>query len=425
MATGSRRLRPRWGFRLVLADDVWIVLADEATRPHSEYLQTVKRLWPLARRYWFDAVILAVLGIGLTGTVIGRDHINGPEGPLWFDILAMLAIVLPMLARRRFPFVAPATLGVAAALTSFVDKTVVPYDGVTFLVGCAALFVVGSLPDRSQAVAGFAVAEGVLAVVVHNDPRSGLGNFVVATIIFFIVWTIAFGVGRKSVEADEAKDRAARAERERGEQARAAVADERARIARELHDVVGHSVSVMTVQASGVRRLLRPDQQRERDALLIVERTGREALAEMRRMVGVLRRPEEGPVLAPQPSLEHLDRLVEQARDAGLPVELRVEGDAFQLPVGVDLTAYRLVQEGLTNALKHAGATRAEVVVNYSEGEIEVVVTDDGRGVGSGDGGGHGLVGMRERVSVYGGDLDAGPRPEGGYRLRARLPLAS
>jgi signal transduction histidine kinase len=425
MATGSRRLRPGWGFRLVLADDVWIVLADEATRPHSEYLQTVKRLWPLARRYWFDAVILAVLGIGLTGTVIGRDHINGPEGPLWFDILAMLAIVLPMLARRRFPFVAPATLGVAAALTSFVDKTVVPYDGVTFLVGCAALFLVGSLPDRSQAVAGFAVAEGVLAVVVHNDPRSGLGNFVVATIIFFIVWTIAFGVGRKSVEADEAKDRAARAEREREEQARAAVADERARIARELHDVVGHSVSVMTVQASGVRRLLRPDQQRERDALLIVERTGREALAEMRRMVGVLRRPEEGPVLAPQPSLEHLDRLVEQARDAGLPVELRVEGDAFQLPVGVDLTAYRLVQEGLTNALKHAGATRAEVVVNYSEGEIEVVVSDDGRGVGSGDGGGHGLVGMRERVSVYGGELDAGPSPEGGYRLRARLPLAS
>jgi signal transduction histidine kinase len=385
----------------------------------------VKRLWPLARRYWFDAVILAVLGIGLTGSVLGREHINGPEGPLWFDMLAMLAIVLPLLARRRFPFGAPAALGVAAALTSFVDKTVVPYDGVTFLAGCAALFLVGSLRDRSQAVAGFAVAEGVLAVVVRNDPRSGVGNFIVASIIFTIVWTIAFGVGRKSVEADEAKQRAVRAEREREERAHAAVADERARIARELHDVVGHSVSVMTVQASGVRRLLRPDQQRERDALLIVERTGREALAEMRRMVGVLRRPEEGPVLAPQPSLEHLDRLVEQAREAGLPVELRVEGDAFQLPAGVDLTAYRLVQEGLTNALKHAGATRAEVVVNYSDGALEVVVSDDGRGVGSDDGGGHGLVGMRERVSVYGGELDAGPGPEGGYRLRARLPLAS
>ena len=394
-------------------------------RPHSEYLQTVKRLWPLARRHWFDAVILGLAGIGVTGAVLGRGHEIGPAGPLWFDVLAMLAIVLPLLARRRFPFGAPAAVGVAAALTSFVDKTVVPFDGVTFVVGCAALFLVGLLRDRSQAVAGFAVAEGVLAVVVHNDPRSGVGNFIVASIIFSIVWTIAFGVGRKSVEADEAKERATRAEREREQRAQVAVADERARIARELHDVVGHSVSVMTVQASAVRRLLRPEQRREREALLVVERTGREALAEMRRMVGVLRRPEEGPALAPQPSLEHLDRLVESAREAGLPVDLRVKGEAVQLPAGVDLTAYRLVQEGLTNALKHAEATRAEVLVNYGDGQIEVVVSDDGRGAGGGDGSGHGLVGMRERVSVYGGELDAGPRPEGGYRLRARLPVAS
>ena len=394
-------------------------------RPHSEYLQTVKRLWPLARRHWFDAVILGLAGIGVTGAVLGRGHEIGPAGPLWFDVLAMLAIVLPLLARRRFPFGAPAAVGVAAALTSFVDKTVVPFDGVTFVVGCAALFLVGLLRDRSQAVAGFAVAEGVLAVVVHNDPRSGVGNFIVGSIIFTIVWTIAFGVGRKSVEADEAKERATRAEREREQRAQVAVADERARIARELHDVVGHSVSVMTVQASAVRRLLRPEQRREREALLVVERTGREALAEMRRMVGVLRRPEEAPALAPQPSLEHLDRLVESAREAGLPVDLRVKGEAVQLPAGVDLTAYRLVQEGLTNALKHAEATRAEVLVNYGDGQIEVVVSDDGRGAGGGDGSGHGLVGMRERVSVYGGELDAGPRPEGGYRLRARLPVAS
>jgi signal transduction histidine kinase len=181
----------------------------------------------------------------------------------------------------------------------------------------------------------------------------------------------------------------------------------------------------MTVQASGVRRLLRPDQEREREALLIVERTGREALAEMRRMVGVLRRPEEAPALAPQPSLEHVERLVEQAREAGLPVELRVEGEAVELPAGVDLTAYRLVQEGLTNTLKHARATSAEVLVNYGQGEIEVMVSDDGSGVGNGDGGGHGLVGMRERVSVYGGQLDAGPLPGGGYRLRAKLPVTS
>jgi signal transduction histidine kinase len=177
------------------------------------------------------------------------------------------------------------------------------------------------------------------------------------------------------------------------------------------------------VQASAVRRLLRPEQQREREALLIVEQTGREALAEMRRMVGVLRRPEEAPALAPQPSLEHLDKLVEQAREAGLPVELRVEGEPLPLPAGVDLTAYRLVQEGLTNALRHARAQRAQVLVRYSDAGIEVTVSDDGQGTAGGDGSGHGLVGMRERVAVYGGELEAGPRPEGGYRLRARLPL--
>jgi signal transduction histidine kinase len=145
----------------------------------------------------------------------------------------------------------------------------------------------------------------------------------------------------------------------------------------------------------------------------------------MRRMVGVLRRPEEAPALAPQPSLEHLDKLVAQAREAGLPVELRVEGESVQLPAGVDLTAYRLIQEGLTNAIKHAGATRAEVVVHYTNDHVELAVSDDGSGSGSGnsDGGGHGLVGMRERVSVYGGELEAGPAPSGGYRLSARLPI--
>jgi signal transduction histidine kinase len=385
----------------------------------------VRTLTRLVSRFWFDAVALALLGIGITGAVLGRGRVDGPEGPLWFDVIALMAIVLPLLLRRRFPFGAPAAIGVAAVSTSFFDRTVVPYDGVTFIVACAALFLVGSIRDRTQAIAGLAIAEGALAIVVHNDPRSGVGNFVVATIIFSIVWAIAFGVGRKSMEADEARERAARAEREREEGARLAVAEERARIARELHDVVGHSVSVMTVQASGVRRLLLPEQDREREALLVVERTGREALAEMRRMVGVLRRPEEAPALAPQPSLEHLARLVEQAREAGLPVDLRIEGDAIKLPAGVDLTAYRLVQEGLTNALKHAQATRADVLVAYRDGEIEVTVSDNGRGVGNGDGGGHGLVGMRERVTVYGGELDAGPQPDGGYRLRARLPLTS
>jgi signal transduction histidine kinase len=141
-------------------------------------------------------------------------------------------------------------------------------------------------------------------------------------------------------------------------------------------------------------------------------------------MVGVLRHAEDGPALAPQPTLEQLERLVEHTRNAGLPVDLRVEGDPVELPAGIDLTAYRLVQEGLTNAIKHAGANRAEVLVRYGSGQVEVTVSDDGCGSGDGDGGGHGLVGMRERVSVYGGKLEAGSRPEGGFRLRATLPVA-
>jgi signal transduction histidine kinase len=394
-------------------------------RPDLEYLRGVKRFWPLARRYWLDALVVVNLGLALTGMALKHGEQNGPTGPLWFDVLAVFAILTPLFFRRRFPFGSPAALGVAVVMTSLIDERLVAFDFTIFLAGCTAVFLVGLNRVRQKAVAGLAVAVGIAALVVYRDPLNDVDALIVTSIIFAIIWTIAFAVGRKFEEADEARERAARAEQEREERAHAAVTEERARIARELHDVVGHSVSVMTVQASAVRRLLRPEQQREREALLVVEQTGREALAEMRRMVGVLRRPEEAPALAPQPSLQHVDRLVEQAREAGLPVELRIEGDPLPLPAGVDLTAYRLVQEGLTNALKHARAERAHVLVRYSAGDLEVIVSDDGQGAGSGDGGGHGLVGMRERVAVYGGVLEAGPRPEGGYRLRARLPVAS
>ena len=381
------------------------------------------RLWSFARRHWFDGLVLVGLGIGLAESTVRRGDRGGPQGPLWFDLLAVLATVLPLFARRRFPFAAPVAVGVAVGLSSFVDNTFV-YELVPAVAGTAAVFLVGMVRERSQAVAGLAAGIGVVAVAAHNDPTGGPANFIFFSIVFSIVWTIGFAIGRQFQAADEAKERAAQAERAREERARAAVADERARIARELHDVVGHSVSVMTVQASAVRRLLRPHQERQREALLVVEQTGREALAEMRRMVGVLRRPEEAPALAPQPSLEHLDKLIEHAREAGLPVELSIEGTPEQLPAGIDLTAYRLVQEGLTNALKHAQARHADVLVRYGDGHVEVTVSDDGHGVGSGDGGGHGLVGMRERVSVYGGKLEAGPREGGGFQLRARLPLS-
>jgi signal transduction histidine kinase len=179
----------------------------------------------------------------------------------------------------------------------------------------------------------------------------------------------------------------------------------------------------MTVQAGAVRRVLRPEQVQERESLRSIEEAGREALAEMRRMVGVLRPDGYGAGLAPQPGLHQVPSLVERIRSAGLPVELRVEGEPQKIPTSLDLTAYRLVQEGLTNALKHARARRAEVLIRYANAHVEVSVADDGRGNGRPNRDGRGLAGMRERVLVFGGVLEAGHRPEGGYRLRAKLPI--
>jgi signal transduction histidine kinase len=383
---------------------------------------------PWLRRYWFDALVVVAAISGVVEIVIGRNDSDAPDLPLALSIPLEAALTLVLLARHRFPFAAPAGMLVAGGALSFIDGRLIPYTAASFLSALAACFLLGMLSERRQAIIGIAIANAAVLIIVGNDPEAAGGDYVFIPLLFTAVWLCALGFGRKLEQAREAEERAARLEREREEQARAAVAEEQARIARELHDVVGHSVSVMTVQASAVRRLLRPDQEREREALLVVEQAGREALAEMRRLVGVLRRPEEAPALAPQPSLQHLDRLIAQARESGLPVELRIEGEATELPAGVDLTAYRLVQEGLTNAMKHARATRAEVVVRYGDGAVELLVSDNGRGGTDGDGdansGGHGLVGMRERVAVYGGELEAGPRPEGGYALRARLPLS-
>jgi signal transduction histidine kinase len=383
-----------------------------------------RRVWPLIRRYGFDAlVLLAMLEVSLE-LAFGREHNkDAPTGSLWLLIPLSIAVLVPLLARRRFPFAAPAAVYLYCAAVSFYNGNLVTFSFGIFLAVLTSAFLMGMLPDRSQSVSGLAIGVGAAAIVVHNDPDQGWGDFFFISLLFTIVWLAGNALGAKLTQYRQAEERAARLEREREERARAAVAEERARIARELHDVVGHSVSVMTVQASGVRRLLRPDQEREREALLIVEQTGREALAEMRRLVDVLRRPEESPALAPQPSLQHLDKLLDQVRESGLDVELKVEGDVAKLPASVDLAAYRLVQEGLTNTLKHAQAHRAEVLVRYGKGEVELVVADDGNGTGGGDGGGHGLVGLRERIAVAGGELDAGPRAGGGFQVRARLPM--
>ena len=392
---------------------------------YLEPMTRIRALWPYVKEYAFDVVILvgAVVGIVEMASISGSTDHEAPDASLWLLIPVVLLMTLPLLARRRWPFAAPAFVFVVAGVTSFFEGLLIPFSGVLFLAVLACTFLFAMLRDRFEAIAGLGIVVATVAIVGWNDPNSSVGEYIFVPLVFCVVWVAGFALNRKLQEVHEVHERAVRLEKEREERAREAVAEERARLARELHDVVGHSVSVMTVQASAVRRLLLPGQEKEREALEVVEQTGRQALAEMRRLVGVLRRPEEAPALAPQPSLEHLDKLVEQVRESGLPVELRVEGEAVQLPGGVDLTAYRFVQEGLTNALRHARADHAEVLVRYGDGEIELQVTDNGTGGGDGSGGGHGLVGMRERIAVYGGELDAAARPEGGFQLRARLPV--
>jgi signal transduction histidine kinase len=313
---------------------------------------------------------------------------------------------------------------VLAAVLSFVDGRLVGFTTTASIAGLVAAFLLGNLPDRTQARVGLVVVLGGAAILMYNNPSHTTGELVIVPAMFLIGWLAGFALHQRAAQAEEAEDRAARAERERAVATRIAVAEERARIARELHDVVAHSVSVMVLQAGAVRHGLPQSLTEDKDALMDVEKTGRAALTEMRRLLGALHDGQDVE-RAPQPGLDSLDDLVERVSRAGLPVRLQVEGEAVPLPRAIDLSAYRIVQEGLTNSLKHAKASRADVTVRYRAEDLELEVRDDGVGTSSSDGLGHGLVGMQERVKIYGGEMSAGPGPEGGFVLNARLPLES
>ena len=269
---------------------------------------------------------------------------------------------------------------------------------------------------RTLVAGGMTCAMAVTNLVV--DPAGITAEGVVFyALIFGAPWVAGRAVRRRRLSEGLLEKEHAKAE--------AVIAEERARIARELHDVVAHSISIMVLQARGGRRALEAEPADAREAFSTIERTGRQALDEMRRLLGMLRGSDEAIALAPQPSLRELDGLVEQMQAAGLPVQVAIEGEARELPSSVDLSAYRIAQEALTNALKHAGPARARILLRYGADDLELEITDDGPGTGDGTGPGYGLVGMRERVSVYGGELQAGRRPGGGYALRVRLPLGS
>ncbi|HEU4971904.1 MAG TPA: sensor histidine kinase [Gaiellaceae bacterium] len=382
------------------------------------------RVRHIAREYWFELLIVALTIAAMLQLIVNRDSPGAPTVTLWFSLPAMAALVLPLLAYRRYPFAAPASYWLLAIVITLVDGTLIPYVDSLSVVGLAAAFLLGNVRDSSRAWLGLAIVVVAMLVVVHYIPGEQSANlYVFITLRYVAAWIAGYALRERSEQAYAAEVRAARAEHERESAARVAVAEERSRIARELHDIVAHAVSVMVLQVGAVRHKLPDSMAEDRDALRGVERAGRTALAEMRRLLAAMRPDGDEAELVPQPGLDGLNSLLAEVGRAGLPVELHLEGQPYPLPRGLDLSAYRIVQEGLTNVLKHAGASDADVIVRYRPDEVEIEVRDNGGGASAGDGLGHGLVGIRERVKIYGGEMSARAEPEGGFVLSTRLPV--
>ncbi|MEV7008094.1 histidine kinase [Streptosporangium sp. NPDC051022] len=370
---------------------------------------------------WLLAVAVAALSV--TEELDGQSRAAADLHTGWWIAFAIAASVLVLL-RRRAPFAVMCLYSPAAVVAlAQLGGQVTAWQ---FYIQLVLLFtLLGKVPSRDpRTVAGLvmtAVFVGVTMTVAVVPP--GAGDVMVALGMTFIAGGAGVAVRRYREMAVQAQ--------ERGELlAREAVAEERTRIARELNDVVAHSVSVMVMQAGAARLTLKPEQAVEREALRVVEETGRDAVEELRRILGLLRTGAEGDGLTPQPCLARLEDLVEQMRVTGLDVRLSVEGDRVPLPAGLDLSAYRIVQEALANTLRHAGPTSARVTVAYRPGTLELEILDEGPrdghiGGAEASGPGHGLIGMRERVALFHGRLSAGPLTDGGYGVRVAFPLAA
>jgi signal transduction histidine kinase len=380
-----------------------------------------------ASAWLFDSgLALAAAGLS-TAVFVENPVIRGlPRGMLALGYALALLHTLPLAARRRFP---GTVLGISVASGLAVAALGLPPEilGLAILV---AVYSVAAYGDRWVSLAGLAAAELGAAAVQLTPGRFNTPTVVTNTLVFGAAWLLGHFVG---VHRDHIArlERTAELERTRAEQARRAVAEERLRLARELHDVVAHAISVIAVQSGVGAHVAATQPEEAAKALAAIEATSRAALIELRRLLGVLRQEGEPQGdLAPVPGLADLDGLLAEVAKAGLGVRLRVEGTPAPLPAGVDLSAYRIVQEALTNVVKHAGPARAQVTIGYRDQAVTVEVTDDGRGAVTlaSDGRarvGHGLIGMRERVAVFGGDLETGPRPGGGFRVAARLPFAA
>ncbi|NEC22685.1 DUF7134 domain-containing protein [Streptomyces parvus] len=396
----------------------------------------MQRLYDFIRRHPTGVdVFWAVFLLGLSGMSMvsgmydaGREEIVAVPVALGFSTVVAL--------RRR----APEKMLLLAILVGVVQLVFNVRPGVGNFAMLVITYTVATVGERwasRLALIGSLSAAALSQLRWEAEPGGSWAQVIFVTVImtvpFVLAWVLGDSLRTRRAYFDQLEERAARLEREREAQSKVAVAAERARIARELHDVVAHNVSVMVVQADGAAYVMDTAPDQAKQALETISGTGRQALAEMRRLLGVLRTgdaPESGEYV-PQPDVEQIEDLVAQVRQTGLEVDFKVEGTPRPLPSGVELTAYRVVQEALTNTRKHGGPDAgASVRLVYFDDGLGLLIEDDGRGAahelyedGGADGAGHGMIGMRERVGMVGGTLDAGPRPGGGFRISALLPL--
>jgi signal transduction histidine kinase len=404
-----------------------VITVPEPTRPSPGGVATRSLAWvrswpPVLQDLALVAGVLVAQYIALEATVevIPVDVVARPVD-VWAYLIVALGTV-PLLVRRQLP-----ELALVLALAGLIAFTALdyeaPFTGYAVLAAVYSLVVYRGM--RHGLVGGaFSIAAAWFAYTVSSLPSSTAGR---ALDVLIVATAVALGDGTRSRMAAQAANEAALtlAVEEHARQAEQAVVEERTRIARELHDLVAHSMSVIAVQAGMGHHVIDRDTDKAKEALDTIERTSRQALTEMRRMLGILRTRTDGPSqLAPQPGLDRLGDLVDEVRDSGVSVDLTVEGDPVVLESGVDLSAFRIVQEALTNVMKHAGDASARVVVRYGSDAVDLLVEDDGRGLTTMPDGhvGLGLVGMRERAAVVGGEVHTGPRPGGGFKVSATLP---
>lgn len=380
------------------------------------------------------AVAALLLALGETDLWSGAQQFTTLHGSRASAAAFVIAVTVPLGFRRRWPLAVQGVVMGAIAADSLLTGQG-PQGAVVLFPTLITVYSVAAHTDLPRALLGFAIGfAGSLTEVLLDSEVVTVGNIVLIQGFFFVFlggacWLVGRYVRARRLDAERSEDRAARLQREQSERELAAVAAERGRIARELHDVIAHSVSLMGVQAGAVERVLERDPAQAREALRSIQSTARESVEELRRLLGILRAEEDPLGISPQPGLAALSSLVDENRSAGLSVGLEFDGDARALPAGVELSAYRVIQEALTNVRKHAPGATAQVCVCYRAHEVELVVTNsassaaNARALTPSQSSGHGFVGMRERVAIYDGSLEARPEPDGSFLVRVRIPV--